>query len=137
MTFMPWTDDLSVGLPEVDTQHLWLVQTTNRLHHELNRDSINRSDIGQTIDGLMEYTMNHFVVEEELFQRFEYPETLAHKALHDKFTKNVMDILTHFEAGGEIGMEVLDLLKDWLVNHIMKVDKAYVPFLSARTDELT
>lgn len=128
MTFMPWNDDFSVGLDDVDEQHRWLFEATNRLHAEMNKEVHSREVIGEIIEGLMDYTMNHFIMEEELFERHGYPQAQAHKALHDKFTACIMDTLTNFESGADIEHEVLDLLKTWLVQHIMKTDTAYVPF---------
>ncbi len=31
----------------------------------------------------MNYTVNHFIVEEACFERYDYPERIVHKALHD------------------------------------------------------
>lgn len=130
MTFMQWSDALSVGLGRVDEQHRWLVDATNRLHGELARQQQDRAVIGSILEGLMDYTMNHFIMEEELFQRFGYPQAAAHKAMHDQFTQTVMHTITQFEGGADVGSEVLDLLKNWLTQHIMVADKAYVPFLA-------
>lgn len=132
MTFMPWSDEFRVGLDEVDDQHQWLFDATNRLHNEINRPGHSREVIGEILEGLMDYTMNHFIMEEELFQRYGYPQAQAHKALHDKFTASIMNTLTAFEDGADIESEVMDLLKDWLVQHIMKTDSAYVPYFQAQ-----
>ena len=128
MTFMPWSDEFRVGLDEVDDQHQWLFDATNRLHNEINKPGHSREVIGEILEGLMDYTMNHFIMEEELFERYGYPQAQAHKALHDKFTASIMNTLTAFEDGADIESEVMDILKDWLVQHIMKTDSAYVPY---------
>lgn len=129
MTFMPWSESLAVGMPEIDDQHGWLVDAVNRLHAEMTRQSPNRGTLGEILEGLVDYTMNHFIVEEELFKRHAYPQADAHLAEHNKFTAAIMDALTAFENGQDIGHNVLELLKHWLTEHIMKVDRAYVPFL--------
>lgn len=129
MTFMRWSDEFRVGLDEVDDQHRWLFDATNRLHAEMSKEAKDRSLIGAIIEGLMDYTMNHFIAEEELFERHGYPHAQTHKMQHDKFTASVLNTLTDFENGLEIGTEVLVLLKDWLVQHIMKTDTAYVPYV--------
>lgn len=79
----------------------------------------------------MDYTMNHFIVEEELFDRLGYPESAAHKKYHNRFTEQVMSLLDRHEAGEVVGAEALELLKDWLTHHILKVDKAYVEHFRA------
>lgn len=131
MTFMPWTSELELGFDEIDRQHQELVRLTNQLHEELCCPIPRREAIGAVLEGLVDYTHNHFIIEEVLFQRHGYPETAAHQAEHNGFTARAMDLLTRFEDGEEVSMETLDLLKGWLVHHICQVDRAYVPFLRA------
>jgi len=60
-----------------------------------------------------------------------YPETEAHKAEHNKFTGQIMDLLDRHDSGESAGDETLTLLKEWLTHHILKVDKAYVEHFKA------
>lgn len=131
MSFMPWSDALAMGITTIDTQHRWLVDATNRLHGEITKAVPDRAVLGEILEGLVDYTMNHFVLEEELFQRFGYPENDAHKAEHDAFTAQAMQLLMKFEGGESVGEPVLEFLKQWLLHHILKVDRAYAPFLKA------
>lgn len=131
MSFMPWTDALAMGIESIDKQHRWLVDATNRLHAEISKAAPERAVLGEILEGLVDYTMNHFVLEEELFERLGYPETPAHKAEHDAFTATAMQLLLQFESGESVGLPVLDFLKEWLLHHILKVDRAYAPFLKA------
>lgn len=126
--FMPWQDEFSVGIELIDEQHRWLVDVTNSLHQEMSLPTLNRALVGDILDGLMTYTVNHFIVEEELFTRHDYPQRVAHKAMHDHLTKVVLGILTDFERGMEVQEAVLELLKNWLTHHILKEDRAYIPF---------
>lgn len=132
MAFMPWTSELELGLAEIDRQHHWLVDQTNALHDELSQPAPRREVIGQIFEGLVDYTHNHFIVEEVLFQQHGYPETPGHKDEHDGFTGKAMDLLMRFEDGEEVTLEALEFLKEWLVHHICQVDRAYVPFFKAK-----
>ena len=132
MTFMPWSDEIAVGISDVDEQHHWLVDRINQLHTELSEPTPNKTAIGEVLEGLMDYTMNHFIMEEELFERHAYPDIVAHKAQHNKFTGTIMNALTDFEDGQHISTDILEFLKHWLTQHIMRTDKAYVPFLKAQ-----
>lgn len=129
MPFMPWTAELELGLPEIDDQHRQLVALTNALHDELSAASPRRSAVGEILEGRVDYTRNHFIVEEVLFQQHDYAETPVHKAEHDGFTRKAMDLLTRFDGGQEVTLEALEFLKRWLVHHICKVDRAYLPFM--------
>lgn len=131
MPFMPWTPELELGLAAIDDQHRQLVAMTNALHDELSRAAPGRDAVGRILEGLVDYTHNHFIVEEVLFQRHGYPETPAHQAEHNGFTAKATDLLMRFEDGEEVSAEAMTFLKDWLVHHICKVDRAYLPFLKA------
>lgn len=130
--FMPWNDELLTGIKDVDIQHKWLVDATNRLHDELSKPQPDPATIGDILEGLVDYTYNHFIMEEELFERLGYPETAAHKAQHNVFTSKISGLLIKHESGEVSSGEALELLKDWLIHHIMKTDKAYVPFLQSK-----
>jgi hemerythrin len=129
---MQWTDVLQLGIESIDQQHRWLVDTANRLHDEINSPTPDRGMLGNILEGLVDYTMNHFVLEEELFQRFGYPENAGHQAEHDAFTAQAMALLLKFEDGESVGQPTLEFLKEWLLHHIMQVDRAYAPFLKAK-----
>ncbi|HAB93038.1 MAG TPA: bacteriohemerythrin [Pseudomonas sp.] len=131
MLFMPWGEHLEIGIAEIDEQHRWLVDTTNSLHALLSTGDAQAAELGAILEQLMDYTMNHFIVEEEIFDRLGYPESDAHKAQHNIFCEKVMDLLTRHDMGETVGVEALNLLKSWLTNHIVKVDKQYVEHFRA------
>jgi len=130
MTFMPWTQALEVGIAEIDEQHRWLVEQTNAQYQALQGEAP-RAQVGALLEGLMDYVMNHFIVEEQLFIRLGYPDTEAHQAQHNLFSGQVMSLLSRHDCGETVGAETLELLKDWLTHHILKVDKAYVAHFRA------
>jgi hemerythrin len=129
---MPWTDDFVLGIATIDAQHRWLVDATNLLHDQIESQRPDTATVGAILEGLVEYTMNHFILEEDLFNRLGYPETAAHKAEHDGFTRHAIELLLKFEQGEAVSEDTLEFLQAWLVHHIMQVDKAYAPFLKAR-----
>lgn len=122
---MSWSESLLVGVPIADEQHRWLVDQANILYSALSAPVPDRHLVGRILEGLMDYTVNHFIAEEDLFERFGYPGAAEHKAQHDQFTSAVMGFLQRHEAGETVAIEVMETLRDWLVNHIMKSDKAY------------
>jgi hemerythrin len=128
---MPWTDDFVLGIEIIDTQHHWLVDATNRLHDQIESQKPDTEIVGKILEGLVEYAMDHFIVEEELFLRLGYPDTDAHKGEHDAFTRQAIELLLKFESGESVSEDTLEFLQAWLVHHIMRIDKAYMPFLKA------
>src|SRR5690554_3556356 len=104
MPFWPWSQELEVGIRQIDEQHKWLVDLTNQLH-DLIEDGADRETISQFLDALMDYTMYHFIVEEELFQRLGYPETEGHCRAHGRFTEQIMSLIERHDAGEAVGVE--------------------------------
>lgn len=130
---MPWNQQFEVGIAEIDQQHRWLVDTTNTLHALLSTGDAQAEEVGTILEQLMDYSMNHFIVEEELFQRFDYPDSDSHKAQHNAFCEQVMSLLTRHDMGeAAVGIDALNLLKDWLSNHILKADKQYIEHFQAQ-----
>jgi hemerythrin len=130
--FMPWNDELLTGIAQVDEQHKWLVDATTRLHEEVTKAAPDNAVVGEILEGLVDYTYNHFIMEEDMFQRLGYPETEAHRAQHNVFTNRITELLAKHDKGEVASTDALDLLKNWLLQHILKTDKAYVPFLKSK-----
>lgn len=57
-----------------------------------------------------------------------YPDYEAHKARHGALVNEVMALKQRVEAGEEKGEALLNLLKSWLVQHIMQEDMQYTEF---------
>lgn len=57
----------------------------------------------------------------------------GHKASHGKFANQVTEFKGKFKSGEEnVGNEILDFLKNWLIDHIQKSDCKYTPFLNEK-----
>lgn len=80
---------------------------------------------------MIDYVERHFKREEELFLNSKYPDAQKHLAMHDDIKKTVKDIAAIYKTKPEaINInEVLDFLKKWLTNHIMKADIGYIEYL--------
>lgn len=128
----PWSDTYSVNIGIIDMQHKALVELINELHHAMITRT-GKEQLGTILSGLIKYTQGHFKTEEGLMQSNQYPDYIHHKAEHDAFTKKALDFQSKFQTN-EIGLtiEVMDFLKDWLIQHIMGVDKRYAPFLNSK-----
>ena len=125
MAMVEWDDAYSVDIQEIDEQHKCLVEIMNELYTALANKS-NRDQVSDVLNKLVEYTKVHFAVEETLMRIFHYEDYEAHKAIHDKIVEQVLVYHGKFQAGDDkVGMELLMFLKDWLFDHINKVDKGY------------
>jgi hemerythrin len=131
-TQLRWTEDLRVGVEEVDRQHQRLLYLMERLHHAM-LEGRGKEVLGHTIDELLEYTVTHFATEERLFRAHHYPAEASHKSEHQYFIDKVTDFKHGFaEDRVMLSLDVMDFLSEWLVDHISETDKAFGPFLNSR-----
>jgi hemerythrin-like metal-binding protein len=129
--FMPWTQDLELGIPTIDEQHKKLVAMINSLHRAVEKNDA--AGAKRVLQELVEYTGYHFGTEEKFFDQHGYPETEAHKTIHKKLVEKALAFTKKFDAGDEfLAQELLIFLKDWLVSHICVTDRKYVPFLQSK-----
>ena len=119
MAFLEWSDDLKLGFAEIDSQHRWLVNATNALHEELSKGQPERAHVEQLLDGLVDYTLTHFVTEELLFHWHNYPGEDAHTREHTAFVNAVKEWKKRYQDGEEVSVEIMDFLKQWLVIQIL------------------
>lgn len=128
--FVEWTDNLSVGIEEIDAQHKLLVQLINRLYDETIVHQPDAQVLDNILNQLVEYTVIHFAVEESLFRIFDYPAAETHTHHHDDLKNQVLALQKKVRSGeASVNTELLLFLKGWLQHHILEEDKLYSPFL--------
>lgn len=128
--FFSWSDEISVGIQEIDEQHKQLISIVNRLYNAVIYSPGQLDAIKAIMNELVQYTIIHFAVEESLFRIFGYPEYDSHKKRHEDLRQQVIDINDKIQSGEEQGsLELMTFLRKWLRNHIMIEDKRYSPFL--------
>jgi hemerythrin len=127
----PWKDTYKVNIEVVDSQHRVLVDLINELHQAMMAGT-GKEHLSKILANLIAYTKAHFKAEEGLMLTNQYPDFTNHKAEHDRFTKTIMNYQSKFQ-NNDFGLtvQVMGFLKEWLLKHIMGVDKKYVPHLSA------
>lgn len=127
-----WSDDLSVGIQEIDEQHKVLVGLLNELHLAVS-DHRGSAVCRGILDQLAEYTRVHFAVEESLMRILGYPDHENHKHEHEMLTGQVVDLQGKLDAGKvAISFELLHFLKVWLTKHINESDKRYGGYFLSR-----
>lgn len=130
MPLFYWSDKYSVGVSTYDIQHRRLVELINNLHDAMKAGRA-REVLGETLNGLIDYTRMHFADEERQMSAFNFPGYAAHKLEHEKLTVRVVELKAKFDAGDNtITIEVVNFLKDWLINHTLLTDKKYTGFFN-------
>ncbi len=86
--------------------------------------------IQKCLDSLKQYVHYHFQVEEELMAKAAYSGLDAHQVEHRKLIETLADMEKRWQDGDlEVSDQLMDLLQCWLVDHIMKIDMQYSPYV--------
>ncbi|HJP19420.1 MAG TPA: bacteriohemerythrin [Nitrospinota bacterium] len=129
MPLFNWSEKFMLGIPEIDEQHKQIVDLINNLNNLKNK-TVETEYLGKIIEALISYTRTHLAYEERLLRQHNYPEFAPHKSEHDKLVKEATDLQTKFFTGvTDLSTDIAILLNDWLAEHILVVDKKYVPYL--------
>lgn len=132
MPLINWNDSYSVNVKEIDKQHQKLVDLINDLHEGM-RTGKGKEILGKILKGLEDYTVYHFGFEEKLLNQANYPDIRTHSKIHQDFVADLKDKIAKYESGQTVlTMEIMDFLKNWLMNHIMGTDKKYTSFVNGK-----
>lgn len=120
------TSDYIMNISEIDAQHRHFASILDKVYDAILHSSP-REVQGGLLDDLINYAVIHFGTEEKYFDQFNYEGAVEHKAEHRKLEEQVLKFQTEFKSGEkDISVELIDFLEDWLINHLMVMDKKYV-----------
>ncbi|MCB1174129.1 MAG: hemerythrin family protein [Leptospiraceae bacterium] len=117
--------NLSVGIPVIDMQHLWLLRILVELNHSLHMDfKTRRNQFNAALADAIEYIKEHFATEERIMQHFDYSGQDQHHRQHRNFVNSIVKRNQQYKDGDEMAIAgLLSDLKDWLLSHIAIEDK--------------
>ncbi|MFZ1978521.1 MAG: bacteriohemerythrin [Bacteroidota bacterium] len=129
MKAFTWSDDLTVGDPELDRHHRSIVDAIGRMEQALEKNQKN-TVTGMILFELQQYVEIHFAAEEKLFRKTGFPKAESHLAEHRVFQEKLEVLKEKFDSGdGSSSLDVMDFLIDWLTNHILTFDREYIPYI--------
>lgn len=130
MPFIVWTSGMSVDVKLLDNDHKRLVILINGLYDGLMASYASET-LERIFDELIAYTRIHFDHEERFLVEAGYSGAAEHKQEHDHKIEQVLDMQDRFRNETELAghLDVMNQLKDWLVNHIQHSDQEFVAHL--------
>ena len=122
-----FTDKFKTGITMIDEEHKTLFEIIGKIYKTIETELVHdKFDlILDILDELKDYTSVHFTDEENYMKEIGYEGLAQQKILHEKFieTLNEVNLDQVDDNQEEYLYEVLNFLQNWLVNHILKVDK--------------
>ena len=120
-----WSPKYSVNHPVMDAQHKQLIGLINELYSAMCQRR-GKDVLQKILDELIKYTKVHFGSEEKLMRDMNYVEFAQHRHIHKILTQQVIRLQNKFKEGKILlSIEVMEFLKNWLINHIQGTDKKY------------
>jgi len=120
-----WSEELSVGVPEMDDQHRQLIALLNQFYTAVEQGE-REEGIRTLFQGVDDYTVFHFSAEEQFMERIGYPDLAAHQKTHAMFRQEYRSAMERHEQGDRKAVrDLVAFLFSWLYTHISKTDRRY------------
>ncbi|MGE0789874.1 MAG: bacteriohemerythrin [Sandaracinaceae bacterium] len=123
---MPWEERFALGVPSMDGEHKELLRRMNDLY-DLVGAGAPRPKVKAALEGLAEYTVDHFTHEEKHMEAIGFPGLASHKLIHAQLLERFGGHADAFARGEPLGDAFFRFLKVWLASHICGVDRKYSP----------
>ena len=121
-----WRKELEIDGATIDEDHKFLINLINNYELALHIKSKQKL-VELSLKTLKHYTIQHFKREEELQRLSFYPFAQAHIHEHQDLIKT-LDNITKM-ASEKAPEKISELLKDWLINHIIQSDLRMKPYI--------
>ncbi len=120
-------DTFKTGISLIDEEHKTLFDIIGKVYKTIQTEMVHDKydAIMDIIDELKEYTRIHFADEENYMREIRYEGLEQQEILHQNFIDKLMELdLNHVDDNQDAYLyDFLDFLQNWLINHILKVDK--------------
>lgn len=128
LEFVKWTPKNSVLVSKMDDEHKNLFEITNKIGNIVLNANDDKDSLIFIVEELLNYTKNHFKHEEDFLREMEYnkKELQFQEGQHRIFINKIKEFKDSIEIHNKKpSIEMIEFLRDWLLNHIDIEDKKY------------
>jgi len=134
MSFFEWDAQCDVGEFSIDSDHRMFARSINELHDAVQSKRGNEV-LKSILSDVVRLLTDHFVREEELMKKHQYPEYGDHKMEHELFAERLRGLQREVEAGtGLPTVETLSSFADWFQHHTKGTDTRLAAYVSKAGD---
>ena len=129
-----WNAAMATGDALLDAQHQRLLEIFNRAALAQSRGA-RPEEMSGLLEALADYTRDHFRAEARLMRQWQVDRAhrTAHLQAHAKFRSFLQQaFLLNRDCGADISVELLSFLAQWLLQHIMEMDRQLAREVQAR-----
>jgi len=126
---------LSVGIEEMDDEHKKLISLMNELSSKCETVAP-KSEIGNSLEGLVSFARKHFAAEEALMTSIHYPDLEKHRRAHADLMNRLETEEKKFRFSEKAVLDdgFFSFLQFWIRTHIQGNDSKYGFFSNNRPD---
>ena len=130
-----WSSEYETGIDIIDSQHKQLFDYLDQVELAIATD--NGTQVEEIARGLIHYAISHNTFEETLMKQAGYPMLEAHAQVHESFKERAQGYIQQLDAGTDpmrVARDIRIQIGLWLINHIKREDKHYVPYVKKKLD---
>jgi len=126
---LEWEKKYSVDVEEIDTHQKKMFALFNLLI-DMKASKTDLKDCVNIISDINEYSKLYFSSEEKYLKKIGYPDFNSHAKAHRQFSKLSIGLRREIsENEAALTLDVIEDMRNWLINHILTFDARYIPFL--------
>lgn len=128
MAEINWIPEYTVNVKLLDGQHKGMLTFMNEVYERADNVIILSTEVEDFFTHIRAYFQEHFQTEEKYFDLFKYEDVGEHKKVHAQFLVDIDDLLERYHGNktkDSILFELIQILENHLVVHIMALDKKY------------
>jgi len=132
-----WDDSMMTGDTHIDEQHRHVLDLIDKVEAAETQAHSPRKTLA-ILGELMAFTQTHFISEEHLMQRVEYPPTPMEEMLaqHDEFKNYARLRVLEFRHDEDASvLPMLSYVTEWLVAHEFGLDRKLVDWIRENKPE--
>ena len=118
-----WSSDFETHIDQIDKDHKEIIDAYENLYLKM-KEGMGHEFVKELVHFLNDYIETHFEREEAFMVEIGYPELENHRIYHQEFTVQVKQLsqsLGESPNNNDL-IRVNLLIKNWLINHIVKED---------------
>ncbi|MCW8850469.1 MAG: bacteriohemerythrin [Melioribacteraceae bacterium] len=129
-----WRRGMSVANDVIDHDHHFMINFINTIELVLQKPE-EKEMLMEVLDQLHEYSINHFRREETIQRKIEYPQSLNHRNSHSTLLADLEKLIGEIKESksteeiSERSPEIINFLRNWLINHVLNEDIKLKPYL--------
>ncbi len=124
-----WEKKYSVDIEEIDLHQKKMFELFNQLI-DMKKSKTDIKDCVNVIGEINEYSKLYFSTEEKFLKKKGYPDFNTHAKAHRQFAKISISLRREISENEEsLTYDVIEEMRNWIINHILTLDTLYIPFL--------